>query len=233
MILTMNDLLSPAQISQISTLLRQSRFIDGSATANLGRDSKYNEELEVDSSYVSIVEIIAAALRDNLEVERRIFPRFITRPIISRYREGMFYDEHIDRPIQGMQNQSGRSLAPYGTGFVRTDFSMTLFLSDPKSYDGGDLQIWTDGEARRFKLKAGSAVFYETGSRHSVLPVTKGARVAAVVWLQSMVKNEQSRKLLGQTYELCKEIHAITGESRAFAQASDLFSNMVRHFADV
>src|SRR5690606_32871095 len=166
---------------------RTAKFIDGGATADVSSEIKRNLEMEVGDGYVRLVQLIDRALRSSVELEAQLFPRYMTSPIINRYEAGMFYREHTDAPIQGKRTQFGPNLAPYGMGFVRTDFSMTLFLSDPASYDGGELRVTASGETRHFKLPAGSAVFYPAGLPHSVTAVTRGARVAAIVWIQSMV----------------------------------------------
>jgi PKHD-type hydroxylase len=233
MVLTVQNLLTSEQIATVANILRSARFIDGRATAHVAHDKKYNRELEVGEEYLALVELVERALRGNSEVERKLFPRFITRPIISRYETGMFYKEHIDKPIQGMHTQFGPSMAPFGQGFIRTDFSMTLFLEDPSKYTGGELEVRVEGEKRQYKLQAGSAVFYRTGSLHSVRPVTQGVRTAAVVWIQSMVHSEDNRKLLLEAHDLCERIYKALPDSEESFCAIDHYSNLIRHFADV
>ena len=52
-----------------------------------------------------------------------------------------------------------------------------------------------DGE-REFRPPAGAAVIYQTGQLHRVTPVTRGERLAAVGWVQSLVRRADQRELL-------------------------------------
>ena len=57
----------------------------------------------------------------------------------SRYQPGMFYGDHNDQAVMGRTTK------------IRTDMSVTIFLSDPASYDGGELVLDTDTSPRPFK----------------------------------------------------------------------------------
>ena len=86
--------------------------------------------------------------------------------IISRTVAGGYYNPHFDNPANGQ-------------------FSTTIFLSDPSSYEGGELGLWIDGEEKKFKLPAGHGVVYETGIPHHVNAVTKGERLVVIFWTYS------------------------------------------------
>ena len=62
--------------------------------------------------------------------------------------------------------------------------SVTVQLSDPDEYEGGDLQIWTGGQypmtAPRGK---GNVVIFPSFMMHRVTPVTSGTRKSFVLWL--------------------------------------------------
>jgi PKHD-type hydroxylase len=233
MVHTICHLLNPAQLAKAKEVLRSADFIDGRASAQLKRSVKNNEELEVGEAYVTLAELVDHALRQSKDLEQKIFPRFMTRPIINRYVAGMFFKEHVDSPIQGKQTQFGRNVGPYGQGFIRADFSMTLFLDDPASYQGGELTITVNGEQRQYKLNAGDAVFYPTGTLHSVRPVTHGFRTAAVVWIQSMVRTAESRQILTEAYDLYELINQAIPESKPSFVALDHCSNLLRLLAEI
>ncbi len=96
---------------------------------------------------------------------------------------------------------AGISMAPCGPSRVRpfrvrTDLSATLFLADPEAYDGGELVIGDEGDEKQVKLPAGDLVLYSGGTVHRVMPVTRGARLAAFFWVQSMVRDEIQRGIL-------------------------------------
>jgi len=233
LLVVVDRLLSPDSLLKVSSILQRAKFIDGRVTAGDAAPAKNNLELELGEGYLKLVEIVDVAIRNSEPVERQLFPRYMTRPIINRYERGMFYREHIDAPIQGLRTQFGRSMAPYGQALVRADFSMTLFLEEPANYDGGELVVDVMGEARPFKLAAGSAVFYPTGARHSVRPVLRGTRTAAILWIQSMVRSSAERRLLMEADELCRVIaRAMPGSAESFL-ANDHYSNLLRQLADV
>jgi hypothetical protein len=111
------------------------------------------------------------------------FPQRIAKPLFSAYEPGMEYGLHVDNGV--MQT-------PHGA--VRSDISMTIFLSPPESYDGGELLIEDSGLGHhRVKLPAGSAFAYPSTSLHRVGPVTRGVRLACVLWIQSQIRDPGQR----------------------------------------
>jgi len=102
--------------------------------------------------------------------------------MFSRYGPGDRYGPHIDNAIH-----------PAGQVIVRTDLGATLFLSDPARYEGGALNIETSLGPQRVKLGAGDLLLYPATTRHQVEPVTGGTRLAAIFWVQSMVRDAAAR----------------------------------------
>jgi len=90
------------------------------------------------------------------------------------YPEGGKYDWHVDqhpKPIQGVVRK----------------ISMSLFMNDPTEYEGGefDLELYkpeTNCRYDTFKLKRGSAIFFQSDVWHRVRPVTSGVRKSIVAW---------------------------------------------------
>jgi PKHD-type hydroxylase len=156
----------------------------------------------------------------------------MTRPIISRYEVGMFYKGHVDKPVMNfMENKSG--LMPLGNNYVRSDLSMTLFLSDSASYDGGELSFEAPFSSVKVKLDAGSAVLYPTGSRHQVLPITRGVRYAAIFWIQTMFPVEAHRQAVFNAHQLTRLIKDLPADSKAHELAQENFFNLARILAEV
>ena len=90
------------------------------------------------------------------------------------YREGGRYDWHIDQNPEPLN------------GSVRK-ISMTLFMNDPDEYEGGefDLEIYKpefEPRYQTFKLKKGSAIFFQSDRWHRVRPVSSGVRKSLVAW---------------------------------------------------
>jgi len=226
-----SNVLDRERIDRAAELLRLAKFVDGRATITGSADphAKNNLEMEVSEPYLKLVDMLDRAVDASHEIGGRLLPRARTTPIINRYDTGMSFAEHVDGPIQGGQTQFGRAPGRFGQNFLRTDFSMTLFLTDPQHYDGGELELREDEQVQLVKLPAGSAVCYQTGTRHSVRPVTRGSRVCAVYWFQSLV---QDARLLRAIWEL----DCVARRLRQTADGSELQTikaNFIRCLAQV
>jgi PKHD-type hydroxylase len=83
------------------------------------------------------------------------------------------------------------------------------------------------------KLAAGDMVLYPSSSLHRVTPVTRGARVCAFFWIQSMVRDDGERTLL---FDLDKSIQALTAANaapEALLQLTGIYHNLLRRWATV
>ncbi len=111
--------------------------------------------------------------------------------------------------------------------------SCTLFLSDPDSYDGGELVIEDTFGTQSVKLPAGHLVIYPGTSLHKVMPVTRGTRVASFFWIQSMLRDDAQRRLL---FELDVSIRRLTQDTPghpSLIQLTGVYHNLLRQWADV
>ena len=190
MLLTIPGLLNSAQIEKIHQTLEGAEFADGRLTAGFAAARvKNNQELKPEPERRErLIRILMASLGHNETFRFAALPHRVADPIFARYTRGMTYGDHVDDPIMGTQ----------GPRF-RTDVSMTVFLNDPESYDGGELAMRTPFGDRQVKLPAGDAVLYPSSSLHRVTPVTRGERLVALTWVQSYVRDPARRELL---YEL-------------------------------
>ena len=144
-------------------------------------------------------------------------------PLFNRYAGGQAYGAHIDGAIRLVAGTRHR---------VRTDLSATLFLSDPGSYEGGELVIRDTFGERAVKLAAGDLVLYPSTSVHRVEPVTNGVRLAAFFWTQSMVRDAEQRTLL---FELDGAIQRLAKDVPGHATLVDfagVYHNLLRRWAD-
>jgi PKHD-type hydroxylase len=115
---------------------------------------------------------------------------------------------------------------------VRTDISCTVFLSDPDSYDGGELTIAETYGEQSIKLPAGSIVIYPGTSLHEVKPVIRGERLACFFWIESLVRSDEQRRLL---YELDMSILSLRdqyGELPEAVTQTGVYHNLLRMWAD-
>jgi len=96
----------------------------------------------------------------------------LTEPAqFTEYPKGGFYDWHMDLNAFGQDGQNP----------IRK-ISMTLLLSDPKDFTGGDLIFSEMGDNKPLPLKQGQAIFFASFLRHKVAPVKKGMRRSMVMW---------------------------------------------------
>jgi PKHD-type hydroxylase len=226
-----NNVLDVESLAKARKIIQASEFTDGRISGGTSSNKKNLELSPETEKYVEVLKIVEQAVRENVEFNVTAFPRFMTRPIISRYDVGMFYKEHVDLPVMGFM--SSRGLAAVGSNYIRSDLSMTLFLSEPNSYDGGELSFDSPFGPLKIKLDAGSAVVYPTGARHSVQPVTRGVRHAAIFWIQSMFPVEAHRQAVHSSHRLMKMIGQVFPGSDEFILAQDNFYNLSRMLAQV
>jgi PKHD-type hydroxylase len=181
-------ILEPDEVSSVLSLLARQTFVDGKLTAKgPAREVKSNLQADRggDPSPTEPEQIILAALQRHQEFQSFTFARRILLPTFNRYEPGMEYGWHVDSHVMGK-----------GTMQIRTDLSMTVFLSDPASYDGGELIMETPLGEQEVKLAAGEAIVYPSTSVHRVAPVTRGVRLAAISWIQSSIRDERMRTVL-------------------------------------
>ena len=226
------NILDTKTISKVFNIVQEAKFVDGRISGGT-QQNKYNQELLPESEkYLEAVEVIEQAVRQNYEFNLTAFPRYMTRVIISRYDVGMHYKAHVDHPVMNFMNTKS-ALMPLGHNYVRTDLSMTLFLSDPASYEGGELYFEAPFNTIKVKLDAGSAVVYPTGSRHQVLPVKRGVRYAAIFWIQSLFPNEAHRQAVSNAHQLTRLLKAQGADSKVSELAEENFFNLARMLAEV
>jgi len=191
MIHLIHDLLNAEQLTALRQFAESREFIDGRAT-NANSTVKNNQQIDQQDSEVEKAgDVVLRALFEHPMVARVAFPKTIPAPTIARYQPGMNYGAHLDEAILQTRPKA-----------MRSDLSCTVFLSEPEEYDGGELEIWLGSERPRIKAKAGSAVIYPTGVIHQVLPVTRGERLVAVTWIQSLIRSAQHRQVLFHYLEL-------------------------------
>jgi PKHD-type hydroxylase len=228
-----NNILDAEKLATIHKIIQASEFTDGRISGGTASNKKNLELSPETGKYVEVLKIVEQAVRENIEFNVTAFPRSMTRPIISRYDVGMFYKEHVDLPVMGFLSSARGMTAAVGANYVRSDLSMTLFLSPPESYDGGELSFDSPFGPMKIKLNAGSAVVYPTGARHQVLPVTRGVRHAAIFWIQSMFPTEAHRHAVHNAQRLMKMIGEVFPGSDEYTLAQDNFYNLSRILAEV
>jgi PKHD-type hydroxylase len=115
----------------------------------------------------------------------------------------------------------------------RCDVACTVFLNQPDDYDGGELVVRTTFGDTTVKLPAGDAVVYPASSLHHVAEVTRGQRLVAVTWIQSMVRNPQQREILYELNLAREQLMRSAPQSRETARVDHAYVNLVRMWAEV
>ena len=110
---------------------------------------------------------------------------------------------------------------------------MTLFLSEPEEYDGGELIIEDNFGSQSIKLKAGDAVLYPASSLHRVGAVTRGKRIASFFWIQSMVRDDGQRNVLFNLDLSIQQLGKELPDSAAAVKLTGVYHNLLRMWADV
>ena len=229
MLICISQVLTRDEVAKVYTGISAGQFVDGRLSAGeMARDVKRNQEFQrADNKPTEMDHIVAGALLKNQEFQDFALPKQIAPPIFSRYEPGMEYGAHIDTPIMGRQSP------------LRADLSLTVFLNEPDTYDGGELVIDTGFGEQKVKLPAGDAVVYPSGSLHSVAPVTRGARYVALSWVQSVVRDGGIREILHDisiaTKRLGDDGEPMTPERRLELRnvLFKAYSNLMRREADI
>ena len=232
MLLHVPDVLSAAQVAQFRQRLAGAGWADGRITAgHQSAQAKHNQQLpHTDPLARELAALVRTALTGSELFFATTLPRQIFPPLFNRYGVGDGFGNHIDNAIR-----YDHSTAPAQP--VRTDVSVTLFLSPPQEYDGGELVIEGASGAQRVKLPAGDLVLYPASSVHRVEPVTRGERLACFFWVQSLVRDAGQRQLL---FDLDIAIQKLTAEAletpvrrAALVELTGVYHNLLRRWSDV
>ena len=186
-------ILNEEQLQYVRSLTENIDFQSGDKTARgLAKEAKNNSEaIPEGESYKELLSYIKNILTKNDWLKRRFLPKIFSVPLINLYKAGDSYGRHYDA-----SHMTGKSTS------VRKDYSFTLMLSSLEGYDGGELEIEDNGLKHKVRLDAGDMVIYSSTTIHSVMPVTKGERLAYVGWIASHVKDPLALELLNAFEEM-------------------------------
>lgn len=221
MLLQIPGVLKKDELETVMRELGEGAYEDGRVSAGLfARDLKNNLQVKRDAEAArKCAPLILEALRRNATFYSVALPHRIHGPIFNRYDVGMTYGSHVDNAIMGEANA------------VRSDVSATLFLSPPDAYEGGELVLQEHQSERRIKLPAGGMVVYASTNVHRVEPVKRGTRIAAIFWIQSLVREESKREILHDFNEILAGVRDKLSGNEQMALAS-IYSNLMRQWAE-
>lgn len=212
------NVLSADEVKLVRETLAQATFEDGRATAGFAaRLVKNNKQAANDRKTETVRELVTERILGNEVFRLAVRPKALASVMFSAYEPGMEYGSHVDDAL--MQG-------------VRTDISFTLFLSDPESYDGGELVIESAAGDDAVKLAAGSMVAYPSTTLHHVAPITRGVRLAAVGWARSFVRDGAQREMLFDLDTARRQLFAREGKSAEYDLVSKSLANLLRMWVE-
>ncbi len=226
MMISIPGLLDAERLAHVRRLVTDAQWVDGNVTS--GHQSalaKRNTQLPEDSAAAREAgAIVLEALGRSPLFIAAALPLKVFPPLFNSYEGGENFDIHVDNAIRIQR----------GTDFrIRSDLSATLFLSDPEDYDGGELTVEDQFGVQQVKLAAGDMILYPASSLHRVTPVTRGRRIASFFWIQSMVRDDNARRILFDLDQATQAVAADKGQSdRSVVQLTGVYHNLLRRWAD-
>ncbi|MFO1493540.1 MAG: Fe2+-dependent dioxygenase [Lysobacterales bacterium] len=226
MLIVLEDVLSPALARAWAERLRGGEWRDGRASAgSLAAAVKSNQQLREDSALArELGQQLLARLGRHPGFLSAALPERILPPRFNRYGEGARYGLHVDAAVMHYGVDGAQTL--------RSDLSATLFLAEPDSYEGGELCIETEFGAQQVKLPAGQLVLYPSSSLHEVRAVTRGERLAAFFWIQSLVRDGSARSLLYDLDQSLQQLRpTLAADDARLVALTGVYHNLLRRWA--
>jgi PKHD-type hydroxylase len=224
MLTLIKGILDQNQLTVARKIIDTGRFADGSTSAGMAaRRVKHNEELVLQQVQLSdLNNLVMGNLVKHPVYRSAAMPLKIAAPYYAHYTQGMSYGQHVDDPIMGQ-----------GSELYRSDVSVTVFLSGPDEYDGGELVIETSFGEQQVKLTAGDAVLYPSSSTHRVSKVTRGERLVAVSWIQSLIREAEKRALLHDMNQARETLLREKPDAEETRQVNQSYINLVRMWSAI
>ena len=226
MLITIDNVLSKDEVRQFRGYLDRAEWRDGVDSAGaLARKAKFNQQLDDQTEVATrLGQHVLRSLASHPLFISAALPRKIYPPKFNRYQQGGQYGTHVDSALLQLP----------GTGmFLRSDLSATLFLAEPDEYDGGALEIEGELGAQSVKLAAGDLVLYPSSSLHRVTPVTRGVRLAAFFWVESVVGDDAERSLLFDLDQTIQQLSATldAADPASLLKLTGIYHNLLRRWA--
>lgn len=224
MILTLDNLLDDSALKLMDQWLESAVWTPGkhSAGAQASRQKSNREMDQQCEQWKSINALVVNTLFQHAEFQRFALPLKVSAAFIAQYGEQDGYGLHTDDPVMG--NPANR---------YRSDLACTVFLNQADEYDGGELSIERRTGAESIKLTKGSAVVYPASYLHEVKPVTRGHRTVAVLWVQSMVRDERQRDILAELGDARDALQMQLPDAKVTRSIDLTYASLMRLWAEV
>ncbi len=226
MLIHVKAVLTGAEVAECLGVLARAPWIDGRRSAGpTAARAKQNWEADLtDPAVRGWSDGILRRLKANMGFVSAALPAKICPPSFNRYETGETYGSHNDAAVLDFTG--------IGQGMVRGDLAATLFLSAPADYDGGELVIEDTFGTSKVKLPAGDMIVYPASSQHRVEPVTRGGRIASYLWIQSLVRDDDKRRLLHDMDGALMQLGAAAPDHKAVLQLLGLYHNLLRMWSE-
>jgi PKHD-type hydroxylase len=225
MMLHVPGVLDAQVLARCRARLDDAAWEDGRSTA--GHQSarvKRNQQLPEGSPVArALGDVVLAALERSPLFISAVLPQRVFPPLFNRYDPSMSFGSHVDNALRAVPGTAAR---------LRTDVSATLFLSDPDSYDGGELVVEDTYGSHAAKLPAGDLIVYPASSLHHVTPVTRGVRLASFFWAQSLVRDTEQRRLLFDMDMAVMGLNQKLAGDPALVVLTGVYHNLLRRWAE-
>lgn len=227
MLITIDQLLSVEEVIEARAMLSDSAWESGQNSAGLqAARVKNNQQLPEQAPHLpKLRALVMSALQRSPIFFSAALPLKILPPFFNRYADQHnAYGFHVDSAMRHVPSEEG--------AYLRSDLSATLFLSAPEDYDGGELSIADTFGRHSLKLQAGSMVLYPSSSLHAVSPVTRGERLACFMFMQSMVRNTEQRRILYDMDMALLDMRSQFGEIDPVVKLTGTYHNLLRCWAE-
>ena len=186
----------------------------GSHASKVKNNLQLNRKSDISKELTLLIK--KKILDDNL-IKSFTLPKHIHGIMFTKSVKGMSYGRHIDNAYMS----SGRA-----------DLSFTIFLSEKKQYEGGELLIENLTSESKFRLNRGEIIIYPSTYLHSVKSVLNGERIVCVGWIESYVKSIEEREYLFDLDAGARSLLAKHGRSDELDLIFKSYSNLLRVMGD-
>ena len=115
-----------------------------------------------------------------------------------------------------------------GEGIIHLPFS-----NDPSDYEGGELILNILPEQKSIKLGAGSIIIYPTKYLHEVREVSQGERLVCVGWIESFIKKDEEREMLGYVKNALQQLSRSSNDNhKSILSLNIAFQRLQKYFGD-
>jgi PKHD-type hydroxylase len=222
-LITIAGLVATGDLEAIRTTVANGRFVSGKNTA-LGNAARVKNNLQLDErceAARSAREKVLRVIREHGAFQTATWIAAMVGPLFCRYDEGMGYGDHVDSPLMGQ-----------GLARMRCDLAVTILLSRAADYEGGELMIDVDRSAQTWKGDAGDCMIYPADTLHRVAPIRRGTRLAAILWIQTLVRDPSRRKLLFELATAIRDLDETHPGSGPVERVRRSYTNLIRMWVE-